>query len=117
MVNVHAGGGAAMLRAAADAAHESETPPLLIGVTVLTSHDGAALNADLRVPGTVREHVTHLARLSQSAGLDGVVASPLEVAAIRAACGENFVTVIPGRSSGGGGDARPSPRGDAPKRR
>lgn len=96
MVNVHAGGGAAMLRAAADAAGEADTPPLLIGVTVLTSLDEAALNNDLRVPGTVSSHVTHLARLSQDAGLDGVVASPLEVSAIRAACGSDFVTVIPG---------------------
>ena len=96
MVNVHAGGGAAMLRAAADAAQSADTPPLLIGVTVLTSLDDAALNTDLRVPGTVREHVTHLARLSQDAGLDGVVASPHEIAAIRETCGDAFVTVIPG---------------------
>ena len=96
MVNVHASGGAAMLRAAADAAHHADHTPLLIGVTVLTSLDAAALNSELRVPGTVAAHVTHLAELCQHSGLDGVVASPLEVAAIRAACGNDFVTVIPG---------------------
>lgn len=96
MVNVHAGGGSAMLEAATDAAHSGDHVPLLIGVTVLTSLDQVALNTDLRVPGSVAEHVTHLATLCQTAGLDGVVASPLELAAIRGACGPDFVTVIPG---------------------
>ena len=53
MVNVHAQGGSAMLRAAADAAHAAANPPLLIGVTVLTSLSQEALNNDLRVAGTV----------------------------------------------------------------
>ena len=96
MVNIHASGGAAMLRAAREAANTVANPPLLIGVTVLTSIDTTTLNADLRVPGEAREQVVHLARLSQEAGLDGVVASPQEVAAIRAACGPGFITVIPG---------------------
>ncbi|MBC8139179.1 MAG: orotidine-5'-phosphate decarboxylase [Fibrella sp.] len=96
MVNVHAGGGSAMLKAATDAAHSGEHAPLLIGVTVLTSLDESALNTDLRVPGSVADQVTHLATLCQAAGLDGVVASPLELAAIRRACGPDFVTVIPG---------------------
>lgn len=96
MVNVHAGGGSAMLRAATDAAHSGDHAPLLIGVTVLTSLDQAGLNTDLRVPGTVAEHVTHFATLCQAAGLDGVVASPLELPMIRTACGGDFITVIPG---------------------
>jgi len=101
MVNVHANGGTAMLRAAREAAHAGASQaglaaPLLIGVTVLTSIDRATLNDDLRVPGDVTAHVTHLARLCQEAGLDGVVASPHEVSAIREACGPDFVTVIPG---------------------
>jgi orotidine-5'-phosphate decarboxylase len=85
-----------MLKAATEAAHSGNHVPLLIGVTVLTSLDQSALNADLRVPGTVADHVTHLATLCQTAGLDGVVASPLELGAIRTACRPNFVTVIPG---------------------
>ena len=96
MVNIHASGGSAMLRAAREAANTVATPPLLIGVTVLTSIDTATLNTDLRVPGDAAEQVIHLARLSEEAGLDGVVASPQEVAAIRATCGPDFVTVIPG---------------------
>ena len=97
MVNVHTCGGKAMMEAAKEAAHaSSNTPPLLIGVTVLTSLDQLALSSELRGSGSLSKHVTHLAQLAQSAGLDGVVASPLELATIRAACGESFVTVIPG---------------------
>jgi orotidine-5'-phosphate decarboxylase len=96
MVNIHACGGRAMLEAAREAANVVDTPPLLIGVTVLTSIDKQTLNDNLRVPGPVADHVAHLARLSQSAGLDGVVASPQEVGVIRAACGPEFLTVIPG---------------------
>lgn len=96
MVNVHACGGGAMLRAAREAANTVDNPPLLIGVTVLTSIDEATLNNDLRVPGTVEDHVAHLARLCQSSGLDGVVASPREITTIRDACGPEFITVIPG---------------------
>lgn len=96
MINVHASGGSAMLRAAREAADSAATPPLLIAVTVLTSIDRATLNDDLRVPGEVADQVVHLAQLTQSAGLDGVVASPQEVTAIRTACGPKFVTVIPG---------------------
>ena len=96
MVNIHTCGGQAMMEAARDAAHSVSEPPLLIGVTVLTSIDQLTLSAELRVGGPVGKHVVHLAQLAQKSGLDGVVASPLEVAAIRAACGESFVTVIPG---------------------
>ncbi len=101
MLNVHASGGAAMLRAARAAADEGAAaagvpPPLLIGVTMLTSIDHNVLERELRVPCELAEQVTHLARLAQAAGLDGVVASPQEVMAIREACGPQFVTVIPG---------------------
>lgn len=96
MVNVHASGGRAMLEAAHEAAETVSTPPLLIGVTVLTSINEATLNQDLRVEGLVDEQVEHLARLCQASGLDGVVASPQEVDRIRTVCGPEFVTVIPG---------------------
>ncbi len=118
MVNVHASGGAAMLQAAREAAGSGPNAPLLIGVTVLTSVDAATLNDDLRVPGSVEAQVLHLARLSQSCGLDGVVASPQEVAAVRAACGPTFVTVIPGVRPAGvakGDQARVATPGDAVK--
>jgi orotidine-5'-phosphate decarboxylase len=96
MVNVHAIGGKAMLEAAQDAAHSAGTPPLLIGVTVLTSIDQYALSAEMRVQGAVGKQVTHLATLCQQAGLDGVVSSPNELSDIVTACGRDFVTVIPG---------------------
>jgi orotidine-5'-phosphate decarboxylase len=100
MVNVHASGGSAMMRAAAQAAHDTATGtgaarPLVIGVTVLTSMDEAAL-AEVGTVRPVMEQVVHLARLAKAAGLDGVVASPQEIAAIREACGPDFQIVTPG---------------------
>jgi len=100
MVNVHASGGRAMLRAAADAATRAAAEtgrerPLVIGVTVLTSLDDHAL-AEIGAVRRVMDQVVHLARLAQDAGLDGVVASPQEIAAIRAACGPEFAIVSPG---------------------
>jgi orotidine-5'-phosphate decarboxylase len=87
MVNVHASGGSAMMRAAAEAATKASEEtgtarPLVIGVTVLTSMDEAAL-AEVGASRPMMEQVVHLARLAKGAGLDGVVASPLEIAAIR----------------------------------
>lgn len=96
MLTLHCDGGSTMLRAAVEAARSaSPTPPLLIGVTVLTSLDEAAL-AELGIATTVESQAVRLALLAQAAGLDGVVASPHEVAAIKSACGPTFLTVTPG---------------------
>jgi orotidine-5'-phosphate decarboxylase len=100
MVNVHASGGSAMMRAAAEAARAAAEKsgaerPLVIGVTVLTSMDEAAL-AEVGTSRPVRDQVVHLATLAKAAGLDGVVASPQEIAAIRQACGPGFYIVTPG---------------------
>jgi orotidine-5'-phosphate decarboxylase len=100
MINVHASGGPAMMqaatRAAADAAAATGVPPpLVIGVTVLTSMD----EQTLMKTGVMRplvDHVLALARMAQSAGLHGVVASPQETSAIRQACGPDFAIVTPG---------------------
>jgi orotidine-5'-phosphate decarboxylase len=100
MVNVHASGGSDMMRAARAAADEEAArrdmqPPLVIAVTVLTSMNQKAL-ADTGVAGAVDAQVRRLALLAQAAALDGVVASPLEIAAIREACDPRFAIVTPG---------------------
>jgi orotidine-5'-phosphate decarboxylase len=104
MVNVHASGGLEMMRAARLAADEEAArvnmaPPLVVAVTVLTSLDAAML-AEIGVNRPVVSHVERLAALAQAAALDGVVASPQEIEAVRAQCGERFAIVTPGiRSS------------------
>lgn len=96
MLTLHCQGGAAMLRAAVEAARASAIRPLLLGVTVLTSMDQATLHDDLGIDSTVEAQVARLAQLAQACGLDGVVASPREVAVIRAVCGERMLIVTPG---------------------
>lgn len=96
MINVHTTGGSAMMAAAVEAAKGADQPPLVIGVTVLTSLDAQQLRDELSVSCTPAEQVVRLAELAQRCGLDGVVASPLEAAAIRAACGPDFLIVTPG---------------------
>jgi orotidine-5'-phosphate decarboxylase len=100
MVNVHASGGSAMMKAAAEAARKAAEAagrprPLVIGVTVLTSMNDQAL-AEVGVSRPMLEQVVHLARLAKASGLDGVVASPQETPAIRKACGPDFQIVTPG---------------------
>ncbi|MBX0329331.1 orotidine-5'-phosphate decarboxylase [Oscillochloris sp. ZM17-4] len=97
MLTLHCHGGAAMLRAAVAAAREAgPARPLLLGVTVLTSIDQNALRDDLEIAAGLQDHVVHLARMAQECGLDAVVASPHEIAAIRAACGPDLRIVTPG---------------------
>lgn len=95
MMNVHASGGPAMLRAARERLEAHPSPPLLIAVTVLTSLDSADLAA-VGCAGDPAERVLKLARLTQSAGLDGIVCSPLEAASVRAALGADLKLVTPG---------------------
>jgi orotidine-5'-phosphate decarboxylase len=99
LLNVHTLGGLEMMRAAAKAREESRLPkaqlPKLIGVTILTSMDNSALR-EVGIAGPASRRVVKLARLAKQAGLDGVVASPHEVKAIRRACGKDFLTVVPG---------------------
>jgi len=100
MINVHASGGSAMMQAAARAAAEAATAegrpaPLVIAVTVLTSMDEDALT-QTGVTRPLLDHVLMLARMARAAGMQGVVASPRETAAIRQACGPNFAIVTPG---------------------
>jgi orotidine-5'-phosphate decarboxylase len=97
MFNVHASGGSQMMLAAVNAANEtSGNKPLVIAVTVLTSISEEIAQSELGIGRPLAEQVVSLARLAQDAGCDGVVASPKEAAAIRQACGSDFVLVIPG---------------------
>lgn len=97
LMTVHAAGGSAMIRAAADAAHaESNGRLRIVAVTVLTSLDDESLGAVLGEGTRVADTVTRLARLARDAGADGVVASVHECAAIKALCGEDFIVVTPG---------------------
>jgi orotidine-5'-phosphate decarboxylase len=100
MVNVHASGGRAMMQAAAEAAREAAedldvTRPLVLGVTVLTSLDEDDLRS-VGQRGPMGEQAVRLADLARDSGLDGVVCSPREIPALRAACGPDFVLVVPG---------------------
>jgi orotidine-5'-phosphate decarboxylase len=98
LLNVHATGGVAMMQAGAEAlamARIRGARPQLIGVTILTSLDHKALK-QVGIAGDPAARVRSLALLARSAGLDGVVASPLEVRRIRRACGPRFLIVVPG---------------------
>jgi orotidine-5'-phosphate decarboxylase len=101
MLNVHASGGLQMMRAAAEAAAQAArdfgvTRPICLGVTVLTSLDRRALEAEVGVTASVDGHVLRLAEAAGQAGLDGCVASPQEIRRIRLALGPRFTIVTPG---------------------
>ncbi len=103
LLTVHAAGGRAMLEAARVGAR-SAGPARVVAVTVLTSLDGAAL-AELGLPSPTEPLVVRWARLARDAGLDGVVCSAREAAAVRAACGAGFLVVTPGvRPAGSAAD-------------
>ena len=89
MVTVHAAGGTAMLRACAI------DSTLVLGVTILTSLDDAELER-IGFAGSALENAVRLAKLAQSSGLRGVVASPHEISAIREACGSGLRIIVPG---------------------
>lgn len=100
MLNVHAAGGAAMMRAALDASADTAAKvgvrrPRLIAVTVLTSLGDDDLAA-IGQQGPASDQVRRLAALAQEAGLDGVVCSPQEIELLRRDCGSDFVLVTPG---------------------
>ena len=110
LLDVHALGGFDMMAAAVKARNYSATSsasmPKLLAITILTSMDDSALKK-VGIAGPASRRVVQLARLAQKAGMDGVVASPQEVRAIRKACGKDFLIVVPGiRPSSGAGVER-----------
>jgi orotidine-5'-phosphate decarboxylase len=101
LLNVHALGGGAMVKAAADSLKNASTKmrvpkPKLLAVTVLTSHSQAGMRKDLGLSGSVQDQVIRLALLAKKAGAEGVVCSPKEIQAVRKACGPGFLIVTPG---------------------
>ena len=99
MLTVHTQGGIDMMRAAKEAALSGSATPLVVGITVLTSLDHDALQT-IGVSRQIPDQVTRLASLAQKAEIDGVVASPREVKAIRETCGSDFKIVTPGIRNG-----------------
>ncbi len=91
-ITVHASGGAAMMRAAADAAQKKTK---LLAVTVLTSLDKTDLSAVGQEANT-QTQVVRLARLAKENGMDGVICSPEEISALRTALGKDFILMVPG---------------------
>ena len=100
MINVHCSGGPAMLRAARASLADITSRPLLIGVTVLTSLDAAELST-IGIADSPAVQVARLTQLARASGLDGVVCSPHEIAQVKRACGDEFMTVSPGIRPGG----------------
>ncbi len=103
MVNLHAAGTSAMMRAALEGLTRPDgTRPLLIAVTQLTSTDAEALKNELLIDTPMAETVLSYARNAAASGLDGVVCSPLEAALVKERCGAGFCTVTPGVRFAGG---------------
>lgn len=97
IVNLHAAGGSAMMCAALDGLTRPDgTRPMLIAVTQLTSTDGDTLRDELLIDRPMDEVVMSYARNAAACGLDGVVCSPHEAAAVHGECGADFLTVTPG---------------------
>jgi orotidine-5'-phosphate decarboxylase len=99
--NVHASGGVEMMKAAVEGAKEivltkKVRMPKIIGVTVLTSIDQKIMNEQMNISGSVSDQVLRLAKLTQSAGLDGVVCSAADLYAIKDKLPPDFMFVTPG---------------------
>jgi orotidine-5'-phosphate decarboxylase len=107
MMNVHTLGGLNMMCAARDAIDSCQHKPIVIGVTILTSHNQEDIQ-QVGLMGSPAERVSGLASLAEQAGLDGVVCSPHEAASLKASRVESFLLVTPGvRPTGSdGGDQR-----------
>ena len=97
MCNLHAAGTSGMMRSALEGLTRPDgSRPLLIAVTQLTSTSEQSMHEELKITGSMEDVVMDYAALAQSAGLDGVVCSPLESQAVHNRCGSSFLTVTPG---------------------
>ena len=101
--NLHAAGTISMMEAALEGLTRPDgTRPLLIAVTQLTSTDQARMEGDLWIKAPIDEVILHYAENAKTAGLDGVVCSPLEAGQVHTRCGADFLTVTPGVRFAGG---------------
>ena len=97
MTNLHAAGGIEMMKAAIEGlTREDGTRPLLIAVTQLTSTSEEVMRRELLIERPIEEVVMSYAQNAKTAGLDGVVCSPLEAGKVHSVCGDDFYTVTPG---------------------
>ena len=97
MCNVHAGGTIDMMKAGLDGlVRDDGSRPLLIAVTQLTSTTQERMENDILIKERMENVVSHYAKNTKAAGLDGVVCSPLEAGKVHAECGNDFLTVTPG---------------------
>ena len=97
MVNVHAAGTVAMMRAALEGLTRPDgSRPLLIAVTQLTSTSEETMRNELLIDASINDTIVKYASNAREAGLDGVVCSPLEAGMVKAACGSGFLTITPG---------------------
>ena len=101
MFNVHTLGGLQMMKSAKEASQQEARalgiePPLVLGVTILTSIDQKMMNDELQIPGALNNQVVHLAKLASKAGLDGVIASAQELEVIREQTSKQLLIITPG---------------------
>ncbi len=95
--DLHAAGSSAMMRAGLEGLTRPDgSRPLLIAITQLTSTDQAALESELLIERPIKDVVMSYAKNAKASGLDGIVCSPQEAAAVHEACGKDFITVTPG---------------------
>lgn len=97
LCNVHASGTIDMMKAAREGLTRPDgSKPLLIAVTQLTSTNERQMQQELLISAAMDETVIHYAKNTKTAGLDGIVCSPVEAAAVKEACGQDFLTITPG---------------------
>lgn len=97
MTNVHAAGTIEMMKAALEGlTREDGSRPMLIAVTQLTSTSEERMREDLLIDASIQDCIMHYAENAAKAGLDGVVCSPLEAAAVHERCGAGFKAITPG---------------------
>jgi orotidine-5'-phosphate decarboxylase len=101
MLNVHCSGGIEMMHAASKTAHQTsklmhKSPPLVIGVTILTSIHNKVLNNEMGIPGNIQSTVLRYSHMAKEAELDGVVCSGYEIEMVRKEMGKDFLLVVPG---------------------